>query len=80
MYTPVTTHIKLAYVFDQVSEAKALGVYEENVTEAKAKEDFDRWFNSQKAMVWEEGYGDCWKYHQSQGMIGTETNPYKEKS
>lgn len=32
-----------------------------------------------QADAWEEGYGDCWTYHQSEGMKGTEDNPYREK-
>ena len=32
-----------------------------------------------QADAWEEGYGDCWTYHQSEGMKGTECNPYRSK-
>ncbi|HEX7349611.1 hypothetical protein [Brachybacterium sp.] len=30
-----------------------------------------------QADAWDEGYGDCWTYHQSEGMKGTERNPYR---
>ena len=30
-----------------------------------------------KAEAWEQGYGDCWNYHQSNGLAGTYRNPYR---
>ena len=30
-----------------------------------------------KADAWDEGYGDCWNYHQSNGLAGTYRNPYR---
>lgn len=27
--------------------------------------------------AWDEGYGDCWTYHRSEGAAGTQTNPYQ---
>lgn len=37
--------------------------------------DIEQWQNA-AADAWDEGYGDCWTYHQSEGMEGTERNPY----
>lgn len=28
--------------------------------------------------AWERGYGDCWDYHISEGVIGGTENPYKK--
>lgn len=55
MFTPHTQHIRRAYVFDQVCEAKTLGFYEENVTEARAKEGFDLWLKNTKSETFDEG-------------------------
>lgn len=30
-------------------------------------------------MAWDEGYGDCWDYHVSEGAIGRTGNPYRQK-
>lgn len=30
--------------------------------------------------AWDEGYGDCWDFHRSAGMIGRETNPYRKET
>lgn len=49
MYTPPVRHIKQAYVFDKVREAKTLGVYDENIPK-EAKEEFDRALEN----LWEE--------------------------
>lgn len=32
----------------------------------------------QKAEGWDQGYADCWTYHQSEGLVGTQNNPFKE--
>lgn len=30
-----------------------------------------------QAEAWDEGYGDCWTFHQSHGLSGRDTNPYR---
>lgn len=35
--------------------------------------------NAAKAEAWEEGYGDCWNYHTSEGAIGRQDNPYRNE-
>ena len=77
-YTPTT---------EQVEEAWGSRYDGEN-TSATGKEragyyaEFDRWLAGEirkaQAEAWQEGYSDCMDYHLSNGLKGTETNPYTE--
>ena len=29
------------------------------------------------ADIWDQGYGNCWVYHTSEGLAGTGANPYR---
>lgn len=64
-YTPTTEEVRDVYGY------------------AQTYRDFDRWvadvIRKAKAEAWQEGYSDCMDYHLSNGLKGTETNPYTEE-
>lgn len=78
-YTPTTDELRdiwVDYNLNPLPRSQGIPLVE------TAQADFNRWLETvraeAKAEAWDEGYGDCWDYHTSQGMIGRQHNPYKE--
>lgn len=38
---------------------------------------FRKWLNEVRAEAWDEGWGNCWIYHTSEGLQGEKENPYR---
>lgn len=72
-YTPTTEQVRKDYAYEEWLDKPV----QEHL---KA---FDRWYAEEirkaKEEAWLEGYSDCMDFHMSNGLKGTEANPYKEQ-
>ncbi|MGP5199977.1 hypothetical protein ACTXKN_12550 [Brachybacterium alimentarium] len=71
-----TPGMNVGTVRDRIAEAHADG-WAAARDHLAAQEPTAAEVRAAKADAWDEGYGDCWNYHQSNGLAGTYRNPYR---
>lgn len=77
-YTPTTAEIRRRATeprYEKYDRRKALVRLLEG--------EFDRWLSElirkEREEAWDEGYDQCWVYHTSEGMQGTQQNPHRRE-
>lgn len=77
-YTPTTDEVRSLYKSGAwLMTDRAPNRFDQKEYEGVLFGEFDRWLNEIRAEAWDEGWGNCWIYHTSEGLQGEKENPYR---